>query len=144
MIRVHVQAFRALLAPLEAAPTGLLVVMAALDGEDVALTPQQPARTPYVVVRVGGFGQDSDRLAPWSQAVDGRLFVAHAGATWDEAAWAVEHTRSVLLDVVPTVTGRSCAPLALVDSSPIAADRDASPPLFETTDLYAFRSFAGA
>lgn len=141
MIRAHVAAIRDLLAPLEAAPTNLLMFEAGLDGEDVALAPLQPARTPYVVLRIGGFPLSSSRLAQWSNDLDGRLYVACAGAVWDEAAWALEKTRGVLLDAVPVVSGRSVAPLSLVDSSQIEADRDASPPVWVGVDLYAVRSF---
>lgn len=141
MIRAHVDAVRALLAPLEASPTSLLVFEGGLDGPYTATLPLQPLRTPYVVLRVGGFPISTGRLAQWSNDLDGRLYVACAGAVWDEAAWAMEKTRGVLLDAVPVVSGRSVAPLRLVDSSPIEADRDASPPVWVGVDLYAVRSF---
>jgi hypothetical protein len=141
VIRAHYSAVRALVAALEAAPTSLLVFDGAVDGEDVGLAPQQPERTPYVVLRPGRSPQVNDeRLAPWSRRFDGRVYVTCVGATWDEAAWALEQTRGVLLDVVPVVAGRSVAPLALFDSSPIEVDRDTAPPLFVGVDLYSLFS----
>lgn len=140
MIRAHLDAVSELLAPLQSAPTNLLVVLAGLDDAWTALDPQQPQRLPYVVVRTTGMPVTSDRLAQWSNRLDGRIYVTCVGAVWDSAAWAMEKTRGVLLDAVPTVAGRSVAPLALVDSSDIAADRDASPPVWVGTDIYRLMS----
>jgi hypothetical protein len=142
VIRAHVAAVRALLAPLEASPTSMPVFVAGLDDPHVPLDPQQPSRTPYVVLRTDGLPTlRSERLAPWSNDVTGRLYVVCAGSSWDEAAWALEKTRGVLADVVPVVAGRSVAPLRLVDSSDIEADRDVSPPLWSGVDVYALQTF---
>jgi hypothetical protein len=139
-IRAHLTAVAALLAPLQAAPTNLLVFTGSVDGEGTPLVPIQPERTPYVVVRLGASPVTSGRLAPYSRELDARIYVACAGATWDEAAWAMEQIRVVLLDVVPVVSGRSLGPLRMVDSSPIEPDRDATPPVFVGVDLYGLLS----
>lgn len=134
-IRAHLAAVTALLQPLTVAPTNLAVDVAGVDDEAAPPTGGQPA-TPYVVVTPDGLPQVSDRLAGWSANIVGTIYVRHVGATWAEAAWAQEKTRARLLDQVPTVAGRSVAPLRMFDTEPVRVDRDEPTPLFYAVDVY--------
>ena len=125
----------ALLAPLTAAPTLLPVSVGEDDDQGKAL-PSGPMQTPRVVVRFSSLLRSSEVLAPNSARQDGRVYVVCEGATWDECAWAMEHTRTVLVDVAPVVAGRSVAALALDATSGPDADRDAPPPVFVGVDIY--------
>ena len=136
MIRAHFDAISVLLDPIQSPPTGLLVYTAALDDAWTPLDPPQPMQYPYAVMRSSGMPVTSDRLAQWSNRLDGLIYMTGVGLVYDQAAWVLEKIRSVLLDAVPVVSGRSVAPLALVDSSTIEADRDVSPPLFHGVDVY--------
>lgn len=136
MIRAHLDAVAALLDPLKAAPASVPVYVGSVDGDDAALSDLPPARTPYVVVRSDTMPLSSDRLATWSQRLDGRVYVQCVGADWREAAWALEQTRARLLDVAPVVSGRSVAPLQLEGGQPVEADRDVTPPVFMGVDVY--------
>jgi hypothetical protein len=140
VIRSHLDAVAALLAPLKSAPANMPVYVGSVDGDDAALTDLPPAHTPYVVVRSDTMPITSDRLAPWSQRLDGRVYIQAVGADWREAAWALEATRALLSDVAPAVTGRSVAALALEGGQPIEADRDVTPPLFMGVDVYRLMS----
>jgi len=136
VIRAHRDAVLALLAPLTTDPAvGFTVAVGALDDAGKPALDPVPPVTPYAVLRIRS-RMTSDRLVPWHGRFDATVYLTHCGRTEDEAAWAQERTRALLLDAVPAVTGRVCAPLAMLDSQPIHTDRDVSPPLFYGVDVY--------
>jgi hypothetical protein len=136
MIRAHLDAFVALLAPLTSAPTSMPVVVGSADAVNQA--PALPADrvTPFVVVRSDNMPVTSGRLAQYSGNLLGRVYVTCVGKTVREAQWAQEKTRALLIDKKPVVTGRSVARLKLADSSPTQTDRDVQPPLVYAVDMY--------
>lgn len=140
MIRAHFDAVVALLAPLKAAPSNTPILVGGADSIDQA--PVLPAArvTPYVVVRPDSMPQESDRLAPFSGNLNGRIYVTCIGADVREVQWAQERTRALLVDKRPSVTvasvARSVAPLSLEGGSPVAIDRDVTPHLYYAVDVY--------
>jgi hypothetical protein len=83
-----------------------------------------------------GLPQANDRLAGWSANIDGLVYVRCFGDTVLEVAWVQEKTRAVLLDVTPTIAGRSVQPLRMYSSQRPSADRDEPTPLFAAVDVY--------
>jgi hypothetical protein len=136
VIMEHFQAVSGLLAPLEAAPTNLLVAISALDDVWTPQLPQQPERYPYVVVRPDSMPVFSDRLAQYSGNLLGRVYVTAVGEVVNQVLWALDKTRSVLVDAVPVIAGRSVSPLRLDGGQPVMADRDTTPPVFFGVDIY--------
>lgn len=136
MIRAHLNAVLALLAPLSASPTDTPIYTGSADAQDQA--PILPAArvTPYVVVRTDNMPVTSGRLAQYSGNLTGRFYVTCIGKTVEEAQWAQEKTRALLVDKRPVVTGRSVGRLSLTDSSPVETDRDVQPPLVYAVDVY--------
>lgn len=139
MIRAHVTAITTLLAGL---PSTCKVHLADVDGALDGVNAAPPPSTPYVVLRTDSAPLTSDRLTQWSNRLDMRLYVTCVGATMREAQWAQEKTRALLVDVVPTVTGRTCGPLTMADSSPVTTDHDVTPPLLVVVDVYRLLSLA--
>lgn len=137
MIRDHLAAVVALLEASVPATCTVHVgdVGGALEGE----SDPAPA-TPYLVVHTDTMPVTSDRLGQWSNRLDARFYVKAVGATWREAAWGLEHARAALLDVTPTVPGRTCGPLHLGDGQPVDKDRDVTPALFYGVDVYRLMS----
>jgi hypothetical protein len=136
VIRAHLDAVMALLAPLSAAPTNTPVIKGSPDSLDQA--PQLPASrvTPFVVVRPDSMPMASGRLGQYSGNLNGRIYVTCVGANTDEAQWAQEKTRALLLDKRPTVAGRSVGRMGMDDSSLMQRDPDVTPPLFFVVDIY--------
>lgn len=124
MIRAHATGVKALV-------TGVTVYTSrAPDG----------ATTPYVVLHPDqGRGEptslqgDSD-WRPW------RYYTTCVGSTPEQAQWAAEKVEAGLLDVRPTVTGRSCTPIRKESSVPVTRDEDAPTPVFMARDVWVFSS----
>ena len=143
MIRAHLDAVLALLAPLTVPPASMLVRDGTVDDESHPVTATAPPATPYVVVSTDSMPMRGDRLADWSSILDGLLYVTCVGSDRREAQWAQEKTRALLLDVRPTVAGRSCWSLKLVDGDPMRPDRDVTPPVLVAVDVYRLASTPG-
>lgn len=134
-VRAHMDGVLALVTPLAGSPTTLPVYSAALDGaEQAPLTGHPDSR--WVVVDFDGLPAVNDRLAGWSNLIDGLVYVRHFGATAREVAWAQEKTRVALLDVTPAVAGRSVSPLRMYSAQRPTPDRDEPGPVFSAVDVY--------
>lgn len=136
MLRAHLTGFLALLAPLSSAPSNVPVVTGAADSEDQA--PALPANRPerFIVVRPDSMPVDSGRLAQYSGNLNGRLYVTCVGRTVEQVQWLQEKSRALLVDKRPVVTGRSVAPLKVLDGSPVTVDRDVQPSVLYAVDVY--------
>lgn len=134
-VRAHMAGVLALVTPLAASPTLLPVFSAALDDAAQPPTDGRPDSR-WVIVDFDGLPQPNDRLAGWSANVDGLVYIRCFGDTTGEVAWAQEKTRAVLLDVAPTIAGRSVQPLRMYSSQRPAPDRDEPTPLFAAVDVY--------
>lgn len=134
-IRAHMTGVLALVTPLAAAPTSLPVYSSALDDAAQPPTEGRPDSR-WVVVDFDGLPAENDRLAGWSANINGLVYVRCFGDTVREVAWAQEKTRAVLLDVAPTITGRSVQPLRMYSAQRPTPDRDEPTPLFAAVDVY--------
>ena len=107
----HVQAVITMLA--SATPTHPVYV-----GE---VTVDNPS-TPYWLVTPDPGVLDRETLAGASSRIDMRIQIKSVGATAREAVAAAQAARSVLVDTVPTVTGRTCWPVRHTDTLPVMPD----------------------
>lgn len=135
-VRAHFDATVALLDPLKGAPSNTAVLVGGADAIDQAPVLPSARPTPYVVVRPDSLPQENDRLAPWSNNVNGRIYVTCVGKDVREVQWALEKTRALLLDRRPTVAGRSVGRLAMDGGSPLSIDRDVTPAVYYSVDVY--------
>ncbi|WP_143448010.1 hypothetical protein [Kineosporia sp. R_H_3] len=125
----------ALVTPLAGSPTLLPVFSSALDDAGQPPTSGRPDSR-WVVVDFDGLPMANDRLGGYSANVDGLVYVRCFGDTVREVAWAQEKTRAVLLDVVPTIPGRSVQALRMYSAQRPTPDRDEPTPLFAAVDVY--------
>lgn len=133
MIQLHANAVLALLDADNASPA--LVV---LDG----LVPQGQS-APYVLV----YFDDSDPELAESRPLTGASqryvlrAICHSVAVNQKSSRAIsQRVRAALLDVVPTVTGRVCAPIRREDSQPTQRDETTGTALFDSVSVYRLES----
>jgi hypothetical protein len=105
-----------------------VALLALLRGGAPALTvydghvPANPT-FPYCVLYVGWGGERTALTADTDQ-FNGRAQVTSVGANAEAARIVAQRAAARLLDVVPTVAGRSCWPITLELSQPPREDRD--------------------
>lgn len=126
-----------------AAVFGLLDAVSGLDVYDAKVP--LGADTPYVVLYADQGAATSERF---NFASDRRSFVVQTTAVGGdpaEARWAAEKAQGALLDVVPTVSGRTCWPIYSEMSRPVERDPDVDPsaPLFYAVDVWRLTSIPG-
>ena len=68
------------------------------------------------------------------------VYTVAVGQGPEQAAAIDSQARIALLGATPVVTGRVCQPIFYLAGQPPRADRDVSPPVFEMTAQYRFRS----
>lgn len=68
------------------------------------------------------------------------VYTVAVGAGPEQAEAGAGAARAALLGAVPVVAGRVCQPIFWLAGQPARADRDVSPPVFEMTSQYRFRS----
>ncbi|WP_422744349.1 tail completion protein gp17 [Micromonospora sp. WMMD754] len=131
-VRAHADAVLALLA---AAPGNPLRV---LDGA----VPKETA-PPYVLVYFG----DEDPELPDSRALEGsserfvlRAWVHCVGGNAAAARALGERVRAALLDVVPSIAGRSCWPIRREEGSPPQRDESTGTLVMDRVDVYRLES----
>lgn len=136
MIDEHAAAVLALLDADNASPA--LVV---LDGKvPTGVAP------PYVLVYVA----DNDPEQAESQSLTGRSerYVVRAychsvGSNGQAARMVADRVRAALLDVVPTVAGRSCFPIRREDGQPPQRDESTGTLVMDRVDVYRLESLPG-
>lgn len=126
MIRAHVTAVRALLTA-----AGLTVY----DGK----VPDGPAM-PYVVVYADGGLAAPDNLASVSTWRMWGFQTTAVGTTADQARLVAEKAQGALLDVTPTVSGRTCGRIQHDTSRDVQRDDDVVPPVMYAVDRWRFNS----
>lgn len=133
-------------APVRAHVDGLMALLAAQLGglgEAVAVyRAKAPAAAvpPYVVLYAGP-GRHEGSLGDRFRDLFLEFQITAVGTTSEQAEWAADAARLVLLTMQPTVPGRQVQPLWQVDSSqPVARDDDVTPPLFYLPVIYQMRS----
>ena len=117
MIRDHVAAVVALV---DADPN-----VTVYDGQ----VPNEPS-LPYVVIRTDSGRRERSALPASSDRVTVRIWATSVGETRASAQWVSEKVTTALLDVRPTVTGRSCFPITSVNSQPAREDDVVKPLVF--------------
>lgn len=116
-------------------------VEALIDEVDVYVT-RAPAgaELPYVVLHPDQGAATSSSIAAISDWRSWRVQTTCVGGTPEQAGWAAEKVESDLLDVAPTVSGRSCTPIGKESSLPVDRDEDVQPPVFMARDVWVFSS----
>lgn len=110
---------------------------------------QPPPKPPYVLVytslRVPGAAEQPDmsNLNFTSTALICEAICHSVGATAAGARAVQNRVRAALLDVTPTVSGRSCSPIRCVDAPPMRGDEETGTDYFDAVDSYEFRSVPG-
>lgn len=108
-------------------------VVALLQGAGLtvydARVPDSPT-LPYVVLYAEPGLLQRSALAATSGWLDWPFQVTAVGKERSQAAWAAQKARAALVDVAPTVTGRTCSPILQDSSQPITRDDDITPPVF--------------
>jgi hypothetical protein len=101
------------------------------------------AMAPYVLV----YFDDSDPELTDSRPLTGasqrhvlRAICHSVGASGQAARMVADRVRTALLDVVPTVTGRTCMPIRREDGQPPQRDEDTGSTLFDKVDVYRLES----
>lgn len=133
MIQEHAAAVLALLDADNTAPA--LVV---LDGK--VPTGQT---LPYVLVYFDDTDpelHDSRPLTGASQRHITRAIAHCVGANAQAARMVADRVRTALLDVVPTVTGRTCLPIRREDGQPPVRDETTGTAVFDSVNVYRLES----
>ena len=92
---------------------------------------------PYAVLYVNSGNRDTTNLDYTSDVQSYDVQVTSVGATAASARIYAAKAVAALLDVTPTVTGRSCWPIRLEVAQPVREDRDVTIPGTATHPLYA-------
>ena len=107
----------------DAAVSALQAAWAAGRTYRVGEVPNKPV-TPYNVVSVSAGGPRNYRVGSVHTAKFFRLSVQSVGATYNEAAFAVEKAALAFLDRRLTVSGQDCTPARLESPANVQRDPD--------------------
>ncbi|MFV2094825.1 hypothetical protein ACFHW1_04950 [Micromonospora sp. LOL_014] len=98
---------------------------------------------PYVVVYI----DDSDPELPDSRPLTGdserhvtRGYIHSVGSNGVAVRAVRQRVRAALLDVRPTIAGRSCMPIRREDGQPARSDEETGSPLVSAVDVYRLES----
>jgi hypothetical protein len=103
----------------------------------------------YVVVRSfrllpdGEAAPDRISLTGLSTVADMRLYCCCVGPTAVAARAVQGLVEAALLDVTPTVAGRTCSPIRWIDGQQGDVDEEIVTPVFEAVDVYGWSSYPG-
>lgn len=101
---------------------------------------------PYAVLYMDTGNEDGTKLCGSSDMADFRFQVTSVGLTRASAVVVADAVRTLLLDVRPTVAGRTCTRIRRETSIPVRADEDVTltdanlKPMF-AVDTYHFVSY---
>jgi hypothetical protein len=121
---------------------GLLSSLAFYDGQ----VPNEPT-FPYRVLYLDTGFERSEKLCATSNRADFRFQITSVALTAQGVAIVADQSRSLLVDVRPVVTGRTCTQIRRETSIPVRPDRDVVDtatglhPMF-SVDTYHFVSYA--
>ena len=103
---------------------------------------QAPAKPslPYAVLRFDSGVRERTAITATSNMVTTTVTCTAVGIDRGQSQGVAERVADALVDVRPTVAGRSCSPLEHVDSRPSQMDSEVSPPLFYAVDVFRFVS----
>jgi hypothetical protein len=112
-----------------------LLTGASITAYDGAV-PANPAY-PYAVLYINSGNRDATALTLASTFQSYDVQITSVGATAASARIYAGKVVTALLDVIPTVTGRTCAPIRLDVAQPAREDRDITIPGTATHPFYA-------
>lgn len=139
VIQAHAQAFLTLLAAAPGTPA-LTVYDAAVPA---GVTP--PYVVAYVMVETSpaeDSGGASD-LTLTSNRLAASLYLHAMGGNAAAARAVASRARTQLVDVTPTVTGRSCWPIRHIEAQPPQRDESTGQVVMDLVDVYQFFSVPG-
>jgi hypothetical protein len=90
----------------------------------------------YCTVHMDSGRRIADRFTGPQVQQDYTITVHSAGTSTEQAQWVAERVYAALLGVVLAVPGRKCHRVRAIDSQPVELDRDVTPPLFYSTDVF--------
>lgn len=99
--------------------------------------PAKPA-LPYAVLRFDSGVRGRTNILPTSTAVTMTVTCTAVGVDRGQSQGVAERVADAIVDVRPTVTGRTCSPIEHVDSRPSQMDSAVAPPLFYAVDVFRF------
>jgi hypothetical protein len=94
----------------------------------------RPSR--YCTVHMDSGRRIADRFTGPQSQQDYTITIHSAGTSTEQAQLVAERVYAALLGVVLTVPGRKCHRVRSIDSQPVELDRDVTPPLFYSTDVF--------
>jgi hypothetical protein len=95
----------------------------------------------YIETPSGLVAPDAISLAGASTVIDGRAYVHSVGRTASSARIQSGRARSVVLDAVLTITGRSCSPIRWLEGQPLQRSEEIpGTTVFDLVDVYGWRS----
>lgn len=103
------------------------------------LVPARPV-LPYAVVWPDSGRAERSSILAASNVVASEMYVTCVGSSREQAQWVAEKVDAALLDVRPTITGRSCWPIEQVLTRPVQRDDDVDPPLVYAVNVYRLAS----
>lgn len=130
-----------------AAAAAILAILNAVDDPPALVVHDgkvpNGATAPYVLV----YFTDTDPEATDSRPLTGasqrhitRAICHSVGATAEAARMVADRVRGALLDVVPTVSGRTCQPIRREEGQPPQRDEETLASVFDQVDVYRLES----
>lgn len=103
---------------------------------------QAPAKPPlpYAVLRFDSGQRDRTAITANSNMVTTTVTCTAVGNDRGQSQGVAERVADALVDVRPTVAGRSCSPIEHLDTRPSQMDSQVTPPLFYAVDVFRFVS----
>jgi hypothetical protein len=92
--------------------------------------------TRYCTLHIDSGRRIADRFTGPQSQQDYTLTIHSCGTSVEQAQLVAERVYAALLGVVLTVPGRRCRRVRSIDSQPVELDRDITPPLFYSTDVF--------
>jgi len=103
-----------------------------------------PISLPYVVIHPADGTDDSDRLAGPSVTQHPRFTIHSVGSTYEQAVWAAEKVKGVLvvggIGVTPAITGEYTGAVWCSSPTSVQTDNEAVPPYCYHTAEVGFES----
>lgn len=95
---------------------------------------------PYVVMYGDQGAAEANAYTEVSSFRRFRVQTTTVAANQPQARALAERVESALLDVRPTVAGRTCVPIRKETSQPVRRDDDVDPPVFYAVDVWVLSS----
>lgn len=101
--------------------------------------PEKPPM-PYAVLRFDSGVRGRTAITASSNMTTTTVSCTAVGVDRGSSQGVAERVADALVDVRPTIAGRTCSPIEHLDSRPSQMDLDVKPPLFYAVDVFRFVS----